>query len=873
MNDFVGKTIGSYRIDAFLGQGGVGEVYRATKLGLNLVVVIKALRPALSADPGARARFEQEGQAVARLDHPNIVRVYDAFEEHGQLFLALEFVPDGALRALLGQWAALPTRPLPLGLDLVRQAALGLAYAHAQGLVHRDIKPDNLLLRRQSDAPDQRLPGLPGAYQLKISDFGLARLLEGDGLQTLGGVPIGTPAYMSPEQCQGLPLDGKSDQYSLGVVLYEVATGFLPFQAQSPTDAYAKHVQTQPPLPSSVRPDLSPALDQIILTCLAKRPEDRFPSTAQLASALQVMLDGAVGDLAAKTVVDTPALGGVPTPNPWRTPNVQPGPRIRVTLSEQALTIAPGATATSTVVVTNAGATVDHFTILVEGVPPEWVAEQGWEVQLAPGAQQMVRLTITAPRAPTSRADTYTVVIQARSRQNPSESGSAQARWTVLPYVVESLQVRPARAAGRGEARYTVTVRNDGNAPGEYALTGEDPEDKLRFRFTPEPLEVRPGGAGTAELRARGPLHFFHGGERTDFTIRAQPVSGAPMQSTQAAFTNVAILPTWAPALLVALSALLVVLVVGSELIVKWPIPWGQPALTHTPTMTTTAPVVAALIVHQYQGRQDVQARAQSDAVTHCGDSSEKLLSGGYWIQERGGQDNTHQGVAASYPSDDQSWTVTAYNGVDGSTMTVNTFAFCLRSNVPVDITRKAATMRADPHRTVTAKADCASGVVVAGGFHLHDAKGGFIVASQPDVDGGGDHNGWKAKVFGTSVNGVSGTDFDVWVVCASAPISRGDNQTISVSPKPGEQPDALANHCPNTQLLTGGGFDTSLAGDPAPNADKWPVAVFINHMYGGDQGEGPGSSAQWKVTAYNGGSNTQTIESVAMCVTPPQHV
>src|SRR5258707_15622051 len=112
MNDFVGKTIGSYRIDAFLGQGGVGEVYRATKLGLNLVVVIKALHPALSGDPGARARFEQEGQAIARLDHPNIVRVYDFFEDHDRLFLALEFVPNGTLRTLTQPWATLPTRPL-----------------------------------------------------------------------------------------------------------------------------------------------------------------------------------------------------------------------------------------------------------------------------------------------------------------------------------------------------------------------------------------------------------------------------------------------------------------------------------------------------------------------------------------------------------------------------------------------------------------------------------------------------------------------------------------------------------------------------------------------------------------------------------------
>ena len=299
MSTLVGQTIGSYRIEALLGSGGMGEVYRATHLRLNRPAAIKIMHAHLAADPTFQARFLREAQAAAALTHPHIVEVFDIGEQEGRLYLVMELIPDGSLRTLLQRRAAGQGWSLALGVELVRQAAEGLAYAHAQGMVHRDVKPDNLLLLRLR-GPDPTAE----EYQLKISDFGLAKLAEGSGGNelTVTGIVLGTPAYMSPEQCQGAALDGRSDLYSLGVVLYEVATGHLPFQAKTLSEAVFKHVSTPPPLARQVRADLPVALDQVILRCLAKRSEERYSSGIELAQALEAVL----GDPRLSTVVAVP---------------------------------------------------------------------------------------------------------------------------------------------------------------------------------------------------------------------------------------------------------------------------------------------------------------------------------------------------------------------------------------------------------------------------------------------------------------------------------------------------------------------------------------------------------------------------------------
>ncbi len=301
--DLVGRTIGSYRIDARLGSGGMGQVFRGVHLYLERPAAIKVMQSHLAASTDFQSRFLQEAKTAAALKHPAIVEIYEFGEQGGLLYLVMELMTDGSLRTLLRRSPGQPL-PLAMGIDLIIQAAHGLAAANAQHMVHRDIKPDNLLLSRQ------RTPQRPGEqYQLKIGDFGLARLAQG-GVLSSTGMPMGTLAYMSPEQCQNKPLDGRSDLYSLGIVLYEVVTGYQPFQINDFSDAMNKHVNMPPPPPSQQRPDLPPQIEEIVLRCLAKKPEERYATGTELASALQNVM----GTLAPQTLTALRPVPDQPTP-------------------------------------------------------------------------------------------------------------------------------------------------------------------------------------------------------------------------------------------------------------------------------------------------------------------------------------------------------------------------------------------------------------------------------------------------------------------------------------------------------------------------------------------------------------------------------
>lgn len=298
-SDMIGREIGNYVIETLLGVGGMGQVFRARHKLLDRLVALKVMHGNLAQDPTFQARFRQEARSAAALRHPHIVEVFD-FDEHGGFaYLVMELITGGSLRTPLREGtAADPDWSLGRGLDLIRQAADALAYAHALGMVHRDIKPDNLLLQ----------PGPNNVPILKVGDFGLARISEGSGL-TAAGTAMGTPAYMSPEQCQGRDLDGRSDIYALGVVLYELATGTLPFTVKTVSEAVFKHVYVAPTSPQQVRPDVPDALNAVILRCLAKTPDERFASSADLAAALREVLGGVAPGDGASMLMSIPALG------------------------------------------------------------------------------------------------------------------------------------------------------------------------------------------------------------------------------------------------------------------------------------------------------------------------------------------------------------------------------------------------------------------------------------------------------------------------------------------------------------------------------------------------------------------------------------
>src|ERR1700722_12824393 len=271
-----GQHLGNYEIFDKLGEGGMGEVWRARDERLHRTVAIKILPADVSGDASRRARFEQEAHALAALNHPNIVAIYDIGSDDGRAYIVSELVEGESLRTSLNP-GALPVRKT---IDLAGQIADGMAAAHALVIVHRDLKPENIMITRSG--------------QVKILDFGLAKQAptsSGENTATMAlsqpGTVLGTAGYMSPEQVRAEPVDARSDIFSFGAVLYEMLTGRRAFQASTSVETMHAVLNAEPPEFDGELGRLPPALGTIVRRCLEKRPEQRFQSAADLAFALR----------------------------------------------------------------------------------------------------------------------------------------------------------------------------------------------------------------------------------------------------------------------------------------------------------------------------------------------------------------------------------------------------------------------------------------------------------------------------------------------------------------------------------------------------------------------------------------------------------
>ena len=291
----IGRTVGHYRIVAKLGTGGMGEVYRAEDLRLNRDIALKVLAPALASRHDYIRRFHQEARCAASLNHPQIVTIHSVEEVDGLPFLTMELVEGVSLKEMI------PAQGLPLTrcLDIAIALCTGLAAAHAQGLIHRDLKPENVVV-----TPEGRV---------KILDFGIAKALADDDETRVESIPVettpdesaekariserltepgrvlGTAAYMSPEQVRGRPVDPRSDLFSLGVLLYEMMTGNLPFHGETPNERMLAILRDPPLPPSTRRHDLPGRLNEIVLRCLEKQPQDRYASASELMADLRAL--------------------------------------------------------------------------------------------------------------------------------------------------------------------------------------------------------------------------------------------------------------------------------------------------------------------------------------------------------------------------------------------------------------------------------------------------------------------------------------------------------------------------------------------------------------------------------------------------------
>ncbi len=274
-DELIGKTVaGKYRVESMLGEGGMGKVYKANQLALDKHVVLKVLRQALLSDERTVARFQREAKAASRLNHPNSISVLDFGQaEDGAMYIAMEYVHGKDLHGILSKEWPLPEARV---VRIMSQVLSALSDAHSAGVIHRDLKPENIMVEQRRGEADF----------VKVLDFGIAKIVDGtneDGpALTRAGFVCGTPEYMSPEQARGAQLDHRSDLYAVGVILYQLMAGMLPFDSDSAVGFATKHLTEVPQPPSKRRPDakISAAMERLILRAMAKNPDER-PATAE----------------------------------------------------------------------------------------------------------------------------------------------------------------------------------------------------------------------------------------------------------------------------------------------------------------------------------------------------------------------------------------------------------------------------------------------------------------------------------------------------------------------------------------------------------------------------------------------------------------
>jgi tRNA A-37 threonylcarbamoyl transferase component Bud32 len=315
LNNLIGQTLGKYQIVEQVGKGGMATVFKAFQPGLDRYVAVKVLPAYYAHEEGFEERFTREAKAIARLDDPNILPVYDFGQDDGLSYIVMKYVSGGTLKDRLG-------RPLASkeALAILKQIAGALDHAHDVGILHRDVKPGNILIDEKG--------------WVYLSDFGLAKMVEGSVQLTGTGTGVGTPAYMSPEQGQGLSVDERTDVYSLGVILYEMLTGRVPYEAETPMAVVVKHISSPLPLPRSVNPNIPESVERVILKALAKDPDDRFSRAGDLVIALETAIAGTeeehtlakpVPAMAAAPALGVPPVGpAVPPPPPPPSPPSQP---------------------------------------------------------------------------------------------------------------------------------------------------------------------------------------------------------------------------------------------------------------------------------------------------------------------------------------------------------------------------------------------------------------------------------------------------------------------------------------------------------------------------------------------------------------------
>ncbi len=467
-----GQTIGRYQILSQLGVGGMATVYKAYQPSLDRTVALKVMRAGLAEDTEFRERFQREARAIARLVHPNIVQVFDFDEVDGRSFMTMQYMEGGTLKDKIAELAKTGERLPPReAVRIVREVGDALAYAHGLGIVHRDVKPSNVMLTNDGKAV--------------VTDFGIAKILSG-AQYTQAGVGIGTPEYMSPEQGQGKTVDARSDLYSLAVMAYELLVGKVPFSADAPLAVVLSHVRDPIPLPSMVNPSIGQATERVLLKALAKEPSERYASTSEFAAVLGRAVTEGEGGTAKTLFVSDAASVQQTVVSRGAAPAAPAAPAVPVVAAASSAVAAGGLFANRLVPI---GAAIAVLLIAGGAVAVSGVFRGAPVATVAPTAAQP-----TSTGAPTVAPS---VASTAAQPAQPTSTGAA----TALPSTAVSA---PAAALPpRGALAYELDLKNPQSGPVVINL-GNPSADKV----TPiaEGLQVDVSAGSNVNIQIRMPM-------------------------------------------------------------------------------------------------------------------------------------------------------------------------------------------------------------------------------------------------------------------------------------------------------------------------------------------------------------------------------
>lgn len=557
----VGHNLSHYRILSQIGETEQGTVFRAHDPNLQRDVAAIVIHPDLVGLPSFAENLYQNARWTARLDHPSLVKVYDFGQEGNYYFLVVEYIPGEDLAVMLRE---LKRRGLWINLGeavgLVRQLALALDYIESQGGRPRLAVPSNIKIRPIEVG---ELPYLP-----VLTDLGLSQL------SPVNSRTIKNPAYISPEDALGKPTDSRSSVYSLGVLLFELCTGQLPYPVESVEDAIRYHTRQPLPAPRSLRPDLPEGLEAVIMKALEKNHQARFATPGALANELDRLQPAASQVLSAPPALERAASllevydsGGQnqaafaePAPTqafPAEMDTVQRA-LVDVSLENSHLTVEPGSAVTTLINVTNRGRDDAVFTIDMEGLPSGWAALAPQNLRLRPGEKGTARLTIQPARTPQSRAGRYGFTVRAASKQDPGRMGETRGSLTVSVFSQFASRINSRRLRSTETAQITVT--NQGNVQETYSFQFSDPQRALVFTPPETPLRLDEGQTGVAEFQpAVHRMRLVGAEEVLPFVVEVIPSNGET-QTIPAEVVSYPLVPLWAAAIV----ALILLCLAGS---------------------------------------------------------------------------------------------------------------------------------------------------------------------------------------------------------------------------------------------------------------------------------------------------------------------